>query len=229
MRHSALALLLGPICLAGCAPGVITEIGMSDIVTVAEKEQPRVAKAWLRVPQPEDRCRDKLAALGAALAKVAPVPGNGRCVADPSDGTTYAEIPVTATIIPAQSERPDEGGFIIEVYASHGTRGRIYDLTFVAQRRYDEFVATALAATGDKIDPTRKTVWPEIHVRIVNDTAYPLAGQFEQVFLEERPVMPDECIPVAAGSAIDLTLSNVAAATIGQGNGHIFAHLALTD
>jgi hypothetical protein len=202
--------------LAACAPQVESTIDVSAIQKAIASGAAVQVPALLRIPQSsEDDCKKGLDALVLKLKALAPVTGNGLCME--SDGDQLAEIPTALQVVTPDAPFDAKNLFLIEAATADGKTG----LTFRMLKPIEE-ITKALTADEDgyttDFDPAK------FILKLANDTAGTVAFYPEQLFIDDKPHLPDAANPVVidAGSTVTLKFSDVAAAFVEAGNSYGF-------
>lgn len=196
--------------VAACSPAIITDIALSDIISVGDTGIERWTTARLHIPLHDGvDCDGRIEGLVTQLATLMPA-ANGICVM--TAGSAHAEVDTSVAIIQSGGERPEKAGLVLEIGASIGS-DVFYEVT--------AFSRVTLAEIEDALG-LGKAVDPEIVFGVTNDLGRTMGMQFSSVFLDGEPAMLDQGpIKIDTETSI-VVLSDVTTSVIAHGNGDLF-------
>jgi len=220
MKFKALATLLALPLLAACAPEVESTIYLADVQTALDKGDIVAIPAVLRIPQGgEDDCKKGLAALIEKLKALAPVTGKGQCISKDQhgSGTQLAEVETSVQIVPAGKDVPQPNLFVIEATPRDGRT----DLSFKMLKPIAEVIKAVQSDDSMQVDFDPSFFL--LHLN--NDGAGPVQIDVTNVYVDNKPVVPENAQPISLDRRgdIEIRFSDVASSYVEAGNSYVFA------
>ena len=220
MKFKALATLLALPLLAACAPEVESTIFLADVQTALDKGDAVAIPAVLRIPQGgEDDCKKGLAALIEKLKALAPVTGKGQCISKDQhgSGTQLAEVETSVQIVPAGKDVPQPNLFVIEATPRDGKT----DLSFKMLKPISDVIKAVQSDDSMHVDFDPSFFL--LHLN--NDGADPVQIDTANVYVDNKPVVPENAQPISLDRRgdIEIRFSDVASSYVEAGNSYVFA------
>ena len=213
------ALLALPL-LAACAPEVESTVYLADVQTALDKGEAVSVPALLRIPQGgEDDCKKGLDALVEKLKALAPVTGKAQCISKDQhgQGTQLAEVETAVQIVPAGKTVAGPNLFVIEAAAKDGKTG----LSFRMLKPIGEVIKAVQAEDSMQVDFD-----PSFFIlSLNNDSAGPVNVDLANVYVEGKPMVPENATPVTLErrGSVEIRFSDVASSYVEAGNSYFFA------
>ena len=221
MNLKLIATLLALPLLAACAPEIESTIYLADVQAAIDKGEPVTVPALLRIPQGgEDDCKKGLADLVEKLKAFAPVTGKAQCISKDQhgSGTQLAEIETQVQIVPAGKEIAQPNLFAIE--AATTDEGRT-DLTFKMLKPVADVIKALTPPDAMSVD-----LDPSFFIlHLSNDSAGPVEVTTSTVYVDGKPVVPENAEPITIERRgdIEIRFSDVASSYVEAGNSYFFA------
>lgn len=212
-----LLLCFGAVSLSGaCTPLMHISLPVSSIVETAETAKPTTTTADVMVKWNKPaHCGAELANVVEDLRAIGVEAKNAQC-GETSTGTKFT-FSMDVTLVTNAGERPSGAGLVLEIDAEIG-KIQGTNITLVGMNTAGKLAELTGYEKPDFLPP-------EIVVDVFNDTNRDYSVQFEQVFVDHEPFMPDRTFDLQRYARAAVQLNDAASAVIAAGNANRFMTL----